>query len=400
MDSIDRQTLVTLATRREFPSVSLYLPLHPSDADKRQDMLRLKNLVTCAAEGLAEGGLRTPQATGLLDETISRLDDPPFWTDSARGLAVFAEPGLTRIYRVDTELPEQCVVGGRYYLRPLALALHADESFFALALDRGRTRLFAGDRSEMLEIHLDPSVTSYAETAGRDEHEESLQLSTIASPESAAGVGRAIGRFHGHGGENVDKDELLRFSARLERAVTAHIGPESTVPLVLLGVGYQLAAYRAVNTYHATSPRQVEGATDEMSEAEIQTAALEALRPHFTVAVENDVAELEGKRAELVARSAPDIVNAAATGRVKTLFFDDSTGPFGQFDRTRFSVSSVCESVPRYLRESKDPKSPDKECGWDLIDLAMAETVLHGGTIRAFSRDSSPVSGAAAILRY
>jgi hypothetical protein len=301
---------------------------------------------------------------------------------------------------VDTALPEQVVVGGRFYLRPLATALHGDESFFALALDRNRARLFSGNRAELVEIHLDPSVSSFAEVTKYDEREESLQYTTIASPESAAGAGRAIGRFHGHGGENVDKDELKRFSTALERAVTAHIGPESAVPLVLLGVDYQLAEYRSVSTYRPLSSRQVDGATDELTDSEIHARAFEALRPHFMHAVDQDLSELDNKRSELVSDDPTEIVNAAATGRVKTLFFDDSAGPFGQFDRTRFVVSRVCQSTPRYLREAADAQSADAECGWDLVDLAMAETVLHGGTVRAFSGESSPIKGVAAILRY
>lgn len=398
MNSIDKPALAALASHRGFPCISISLPLSGKEPDKRPGMLRLKNLIAQANSTLTAEGMRQPQARELLAETTSLLDDPAFWEDSAEGLAVFSQPGLTRTYRLDTPLPEQCVVGGRFYLRPLALAIHGDESFFALALDRNRARLFSGNRTEILEIHLDPSVSSFAETAKYDQREESLQLTTFAGPESAAGVGRRIGLFHGHAGENVDKDELLRFSTVLEHAVTAHIGPDSTVPLLLLGVGYQLAAYRAVNTYHSIAPQQIEGATDELTISDVHAKAREVLTPHFSLAVDNDIAELQGKRSELVANDPVEIVNAAATGRVKTLFFDDSVGPFGQFDRAKFAVSVLCDSAPARLRES--PEGEDAECGWDLVDLAMAETVMHGGTVRAFTGDSAPMAGAAAILRY
>jgi hypothetical protein len=398
MNSIDKPALAALASHRGFPCVSMSLPLSGKEPDKRPGMLRLKNLISQASGTLAAEGLRQPQARELLAEATALLDDPAFWEDSAKGLAVYSRPGLTRIYRLDTPLPEHCVVGGRFYLRPLALAIHGDESLFALALDRSRARLFSANRTDIVEIHLDPAVSSFAETTKYDQREESLQLTTFASPGSSAGVGRGIGLFHGHAGENVDKDELLRFSTVLERAVTDHIGPDSTAPLLLLGVGYQLAAYRAVNTYRSIAPQQVEGATDELAMSDIHAKARDALKPLFSLAVEDDVAELQGKRAELVATDPVQIVNAAATGRVKTLFFDDSVGPFGQFDRTRFSVSIVCDGVPRQLRESTE--SSDPECGWDLVDLAMAETVMHGGTVRAFTGESAPITGAAAILRY
>ena len=70
------------------------------------------------------------------------------------------------------------------------------------------------------------------------------------------------------------------------------------------------------------------------------------------------------------------------------------------FDRELFAVEAVCSAAPRYLRENADSESADGECGWDLVDLAAAETVLHGGVIHAFDGEDAPVAGVAAVLRY
>jgi hypothetical protein len=40
------------------------------------------------------------------------------------------------------------------------------------------------------------------------------------------------------------------------------------------------------------------------------------------------------------------------------------------------------------------------ECGWDLIDLAAAETLSHGGSVLAYRGEASPVFGAVAVFRY
>lgn len=400
MDTIDLDTLTTLAKRRGFPSVSLYLPTHRTGPEKDQDRIRLKNLVKSAREGLVADGMRDPDADELLGQASNLLDDTALWREMGDGLAIFAEPGTTRVLRVDTALPEQFVVGGRYYLRPLALAYHGDQSFFALALDRNRARLFTGDRAAIEELPLDPAVASFAEATKYDDREESLQYSTFASPQSTARAGGAIGMFHGHGGENVDKDEVQRFAAGLEKAVTSQIGLENTTPLVLLGVDYQLTAYRAANTYPALATAQVEGATDELTDRAIHAEALEALAPRFASAANRDLTELSEKPGSLVSSDPAEIVSAAATGRVKTLFFDEAAGPYGLFDRELFAVSSVCSAAPRYLRETADTEIANAECGWDLVDLALAETVLHGGAIHAFDGETAPVSGVAAVLRY
>jgi hypothetical protein len=400
MDTIDSATLSVLASRRGFPSVTLYLPTHRVGAEKDQDRIRLKSLLRSANEALVAQGLRAPEAVALLGEATALLDDPAFWRATAEGLAIFVDPVQTRVLCVDVAMPEQCVVGSRFYLRPLAMAYRGDERFFALALDRNRARLFAGDRTHIEELPLDPAISSLAEATKYDEHEESLQYTTHGSPESIASGGATIGQFHGHGGENVDKNELERFAASLDKAVTARLGAENTIPLLLLGVNYQLAAYRGVNTYHALASEQVDGATDELTDRAIHAKSLATLAPRFAAAIVTDLAELESRPSSLVSSDPAEIVSAAASGRVKTLFFDEATGPYGVFDRNLFAVASVCSAAPRYLRETADSESADGECGWDLVDLALAETVLHGGAIHAFDGEAAPVSGVAAVLRY
>ncbi|HEY5540961.1 MAG TPA: hypothetical protein VIL41_05865 [Coriobacteriia bacterium] len=400
METIDRTVFASLASHRGWPAVSLYVPTHRAGAAKEQDPLRLKNLIASALASLVADGMRKPDAEALLGKASALLDDPAFWREVGDGLAIFAEPAETRVFRVDTALPEQSVVGSRFYLRPLALAYRGSEAFFALAFDRNRARLFSGDRSSITELPLDAAVASFAESTKYDEREESLQYTTHASPESTAGAGAPIGQFHGHGGENVDKDELLRFASGLEKAVVSIVGAENTVPLVLLGVDYELVAYRSVNTYHALVAERVLGATDELTDKSVHTKALEALATRFADAVDADLAELSEKPSALVSTDPTEIVSAAAAGRVKTLFFDEATGPFGLFDRELFAVSAVCSAAPRYLRESADGESANAECGWDLVDLAAAETVLHGGAIHAFDGEDAPVIGVAAVLRY
>ena len=99
---------------------------------------------------------------------------------------------------------------------------------------------------------------------------------------------------------------------------------------------------------------------------------------------------------------AAEILAAAASGRVKTLLMDDSAGPWGWFDRTTFDVTHLCQLEPRYLRDTAEaPSNPDMfDCGWDLIDLAATETLRHGGKVRAYRGESSPIKGAAAVFRY
>ena len=144
------------------------------------------------------------------------------------------------------------------------------------------------------------------------------------------------------------------------------------------------------------------GAVDELAPHQIHMRALTALGPRFDTALSADIAELAEKGdASLVSVDPTEIVEAAAAGRVKTLFLDDGTGPFGHFDREAFRAFAECLEAPRFLRDTSAPTGTyDGACGWDLVDLAVAETALHGGAIHAFVGEDAPVHGVAAVFRY
>jgi hypothetical protein len=405
MDAIDKDTLLRLAGRAEWPSVSIYLPTDKLGIHTDADRIRLRNLIKQAGERLVADGLKVTQADAMLAGTLdlSATDAP--WAGGPQGLAVFVTPASTEALWLDVGMPELVVVGDRFYVRPLYAAYRGEKKAWALAIDSNKTRLFHLDPASIEEVTLPKGTpTSLAEEAKYDLHEESLQYHTVpgATPEGAQGVNAAM--FHGHGGEQ-DFDKVARgqFMLQLSRGVVERIGAESAEPLVLLGVDNMIDEFRANSDYAHIAPEKVVGATDYLSPADVLREVLAVLAPRVEAAGIADVEEYRQLAGTGKSSSEPsEIVAAAATGRVKTLIMDDSSGPWGYFDRTNFDVTRLCKVEPRYLRDTAAaPSDPDMfECGWDLIDLAAAETVRHGGTVRAFRGEASPIQGAAAVFRY
>jgi hypothetical protein len=250
-----------------------------------------------------------------------------------------------------------------------------------------------------------PKGTSASLTADLDaeQHEESLQFHSVpgATAEGAQGVNTAM--FHGHGAErDFDKIARGRFMLQLSRGVVERIGAGSGEPLVLLGVDNMVDEFRASSHYAHIAAEQVDGATDQLSPADVLRKVLAALAPRVEAARSADLEELRALAGTgRTSTDAAEIVAAAAAGRVKTLFIDDASGPWGWFDRTTFDVTHLCDAEPHLLREGAGALEPDMfDCGWDLIDLAAAETVRHDGAVRAFRGEGSPVHGAAAVFRY
>jgi hypothetical protein len=393
--------LRTLASHRGWPSISIYLHTHRTVTEKEQDRIRLKNLLRSACDELVSGGMAQPEATAACAPASELLEDDAFWREGTEGLALFVADGAVEIIKLDTQVPEQSVVGDRFYLRPLFAAHQGERRFHALALDKNGCRLFRGDGATIDQIPLEGVPVSLADELKYDQREESLQMSTFAGPQATAGAGRSQGMFHGHGGEkDVEKTDLERYLRKVERAVTK-IACEDSTPLVLLGVEYEIAVYRALSTCRTLIDEHVTGATDEMPIHQIHALSLAALEPHFSAQSHAAVAQVDDKSGSaVVTRDPAQIVEAAVAGRVRILLLDDGIGPFGTFDREAFTADIVCADAPRMLRESPASAESSGACGWDLVDLAAAETLLQGGEVFAFSGEDSPVSGVAALLRY
>jgi hypothetical protein len=405
MDTITREIVVPLAERAGWPLVSIYLPTHRLRIQTDPDRILLRNLLKDAHEALLTGGTREGDAEALLAEANAFAADDAEWIGGFDGLAMFISSEGTRSLKLDMPVPEVAIAGDRFYLRPLYRAFHGPEHFWALAIDLNAVRLFSGDRTNIQEVELPKGTPlSLADITQYDVREGHTSLHTTpgATPEGMRGDGSAM--FFGHGGEkDAHKVERMQFITAVENAVTKTIGAECTDPLVLLGVDYLLADYREANSYSHLYGSQGGGATDYLEPRDVQATAWTLLEPHFAAATQSDVDELRQMLGTGHASEKPDeILAAAAAGRVKTLFFGEGSGPYGWFDRTNFDVTHLCEADPLYLRaDALEAKDFDiMECGWDLVDLAAAETVLHRGNVHAFTGEDAPVGGVAAVYRY
>lgn len=397
---ISRDELLELARHSGWPSISIHLPTHRDAANREQDRLLLKNLIKTACDQLEANAISHTEAASLCSPASALVDDASFWREGSEGLSVFVSEGGVRVLRLGMAVPQSVVVGDRFYLRPLHTVLGAQRDFYALALDKSGCRLFRANRETIDQIELTGVPASLADELKYDQREESMQFSTVPGPQSIAGTGRAQGMFHGHGGEkDVEKTDLERYLRKVERAVTKAVGPDATAPLLLMGVDYAISTYRALNTCPAVVDLQVTGTTAEITAHRIHELARETLEPYFTRRVESALEQLADKTgAGLVARSADRAVEAAAAGRVRVLVFDDTPGPFGVLDRSSLTANVTCVDPPRVLRETA--RADSTECGWDLVDLAAAETVVHGGEVITLHGEDAAVHGVAALLRY
>lgn len=351
-----------------------------------KNRIRLKNLIRDAEEQLSARGEK--KLDELLAPARRLLEDLSFWQHSGDGLAIYLARGAARHFRVNEPLPELAVVGDRFHFAPLLPLIGADGHFHVLALSQKHVRLFAAGSDSVHEVELRGLPRSIEEALHYDETEHALQFHSVpATPQtmgsrgrpSAAGqavtTARRQGMFHGHGTVEEDaKGQVERFfellADGLEKVWHLHTPP---LPLVLAGVEYEQAIFRAVSRHPRTVERGIEGNTELLSGEELRDRAWPLVEP---------VLREEERRAATAfqdlagtARASSDleeVLLAAADGRVDTLFCDTGVQRWGRFDVKERTVE---------VHPSPEPGDED------LVDRAATETVFHGGRVYAAAAD-------------
>jgi len=406
---LDHDTLKRLAAQSGGTCISVYLPTHRAGSEKEKDPILLKNLLRSAEEQLVAGGMRAAAADALLAEVKALPSDPVFWRDMGDGLALFVCDNdgsvQTDIVKVSVPLPSHTVTGDRFYLRPLIAAWRAPVKWALLAVDQNGSALYLGSNGSFEALALAEGVPlSLADELKYDVPEDSLQSHAPAAASHPSSGGHSQQTFHGHGGGKDVRDvNLNRWLTRLATGVAGRLAEVGNPPLMLAGVDYELDLFRAASSYPNLRAEKVNGSTARRTPAELRAAALAVLGPDVLGAPGPALAELREKEGSpLASHSVCDIVSAASRGRVKTLFFDESVGPFGMFDATTHECDVYAPAVPHYLRETKqvDDDVAPSEGTWDLVDLAVAETIRNGGDVHALLGEDPPVKGVAAIFRY
>ena len=401
MTSLTREDLRSLRDAQA-PCVSIYMPTLRPATESFQNRTRLKNLLRQAEEQLVERG--DGGVEELLAPARALMGDNAFWQHPEDGLALFLAGGVTRHFRANEPFRELALVGDRFHLTPLLPLLNGNGHYHLLALSQNDVRLYAGDRDALRELELGGVPRSVQTALHYDVSEHGQQFhSTPATPQTigsrgrpsangqAVPTGRRQGMFHGHGTVDDDaKEQVQRFlevlADSLEKVWHRQQPP---LPLVLAGVEYERAMFRAASKH----PRILDGGVDGNSEHLSTDELLERARPIVEPLLEEPLRQAAAAFQDLAGtqRASTDleeVLLAAADGRVDTLFCDTSVQRWGRFDAAARSL------------EVHGKREPGDE---ELVDRAVHETVFHGGLAYPVSGDTGgliAMGPVAAVFRY
>jgi hypothetical protein len=363
------------------PCVSIFFPTERTGIQVRQSPLHCKNMVARAEEQLVAQGMRSADARALLQPIERLCSDNYYWTHQNDGVALFAAPDRFHAYRLPISFEERLVVGEGFHVSPLLPLLQGGGHFFLLAASKHQARLYHGTRHTLTEIETHRLPKALADALVIDEKGPFHFLRTYGLFDDE----RDPSLFHGHGGsgrEVQQRGELTEYFHRLDDAFQEYLHHESA-PLVFAGVDYLFPIFRESCSYRPLVETPVRGNPESFSEERLHHEAWSLVEPLF-LREQNGARERYGEYAVrgLASDELEIALPAAHDGRVDTLFTVRGERRFGTVDHATGQVMN---------REGTD----------DLVDYAVAQTLLNRGKVYALEPTQMPAGDVlAAIFRY
>jgi hypothetical protein len=184
------------------------------------------------------------------------------------------------------------------------------------------------------------------------------------------------------------KKELARYFEKADRALEPILHRGGTLPLVLAGLDYLLAAYRRTSGYPLLLEDAIVGNPDDLAPEELHARSQDLVASRRASAL--DAARertLRGIESGKASRDIEEAVQAAHRGRIAAIFVPLRAHRWGRHDAEAGSVA---------IRDRPAPSDDD------LLDRAAALTYLHGGEVFVLDEsDTIPGGGdVGALLRY
>lgn len=228
---MNRKDVQLLQSLRGQPALSILLPTHRTHPDNQQDPIRVRNLVSEAANRLLAQHARREIEPLLarLEALVAEID----YRYTLDGLALFVSHDFSRKFYLPFTLKERVVIGEAFATRDLVFAMNRTLRYWALVLSEQSTRLYEGVRDALAEVTEGGFPMNY-EGPG----------ATEPMPDR---FGTSLSAY---------MDERHRQFFRSVDAAFSQIAGDDSLPLVLVGIERYQAFFKEV----AASEKSVVGA--------------------------------------------------------------------------------------------------------------------------------------------
>ncbi|MEN3026166.1 MAG: hypothetical protein ABDH31_00455 [Chlorobiota bacterium] len=325
-------TELVLSGEPQLPRLSLYIPTERVTSEAHQNPVRFRNALRRAREELIAWGAAPSQVHHILSPLEELAEREVYWLYQSDGLAVFAATDFVRTYRLPLRFREEVFVGSHFVVSPLIPLFVGDGQFLVLALEKYRARLYAGGPAGLSEAERERLPLDLWKALQVDTPEPVVQYRTGLR----LGGGRTVMATHGHGYGKEDIKRLTTEYYRMVDRALAPLGNEHRLPLILVGVEYEVALYREISHYPVLLPEAIYGNPEHYSLSELHTRAREIVQ-HWSDARRRQWLERFWNLRGNSPRAAEELTTvffAALHGRVEVLFLRPDVELWGIVDHS------------------------------------------------------------------
>lgn len=387
LESLQAETIQELV-RAVGPCITLVLPPYRLGEPEQSATALLKTSLQDAARQLAARQIAEPEIRSLLEPLEDLAKDKALLAGLHGGRVIFRSPGTFRqIELAETVgLPESVVgtslvIGAGFHIRPILTAAALPSNIYVVELTKKDVALLRCAHGRVARMELPkgtPQTLDEALAFDAPDHDLVNRSTSGPSTGSMRGV-----RFGTGSGRETQYAYLADFYKAVDRGVN-EILRSTSAPVVLAGVGEDVAIYRSINTYpHLISRGIRPGAGGPISQIDLLRHANDIVR--FDFQERTAVALAVSKERLGPARFSTNllgILQAAAEGRVSEAYLDENAYNKGTFEGRIFGGTINWRDE-------------------DLLNVAAIETLLRGGAAYSMPSHLMPEGAvAAAILRY
>ena len=368
--------------------VSLYLPTSRLGKNAGTNRTAFKDIAREALSQLKEGGADKNKIT-VFEERFDRLagtdhdvqdqdkirklqrakPDPieSFWHYQANGLAVLATAGMMRTFRLPNSPKPLAEVADRFHLTPLIRAMTSPHDIFVLALAEESVRLvhaFANFPPQRLQV---PDLPANAEEATR------RPSFHVRAPR------RRLQNLEG------EKVLLHQYVRKVEHAVQGALAGQNA-PLVLAAEEPLASMFRSVNTYPKLADEMIEGNPDQITDGELEDAAIPILDRLYSRELKAVIALYD----ELKPRRATTDVSYAAHAATA-----------GAIDQLLVDLDAVIPGLVSDIDGSVIYSASDDAETYSVVDEVARRALYTGARVMGARKEELPDRASlTAILRY
>jgi hypothetical protein len=282
-------------------------------------------------------------------------------------LGVLSTPGLKRMFRLPNPPKPLAEVADRFHLTPLIRAMTSPHDIFVLALAEESVRLihaFANFPPVRLQI---PDLPRNAEDATR------RPSFHVRAPR------RRLQNLEG------EKVLLQKYVRKVEQAVHGVFAGLNT-PLVLAAEEPLASMFRSLNTYPRLADEIIEGNPDQVTDAELEDAAIPILDRLYSREVKAAIALYDQLKPRRATTDVSYAAQAATAGAVEQLLVD---------------LDAVVPGLVSDLDGSVIYSASDDAETYSVVDEVARRALYTGARVLGARREELPDRAPlTAILRY